>query len=217
MHLFKRIFNKSVLDSNLTSKYLEDYTIEERRKMWPPAAELQERHIQNCKLVVNREKLLELLPKNSICAEVGILRCEFSEKIMATTKPKELHLIDIEISATNIAINKFTNQIKQNTVVVHNSDSVDALMSFDDNYFDWIYIDGDHSYFGAMRDLEATRLKVKYEGFIVLNDYVFFGVSDFSKYGVVEAVNDFCIKYDWEMIFFALQGRMYNDVVLKKI
>lgn len=203
--------------TTVTSRYIEDYTTEERRAMWPPAVELQERHIKNCRLVVNREKLLELLPKNSVCAEIGILRCEFSDKILQITSPQRFHLIDINDATIAIATQKYQKQVVENSIIIHHSDSSAAILSLPDNYFDWVYIDGDHSYEGAKRDLEASIVKVKNEGIIVLNDYVFFGVSDFAKYGVVEAVNEFCIRNDWEMIYLALQGRMYNDVVLRKI
>lgn len=200
-----------------TKKYLEEFTTEERRKMWPATRALQERHIKNCNFLVNREKLLEYMPKNSICAEVGLLRCEFSEIILSITKPKKLHLFDIEEGPIKIASKKFADRIANGLVETRLGDSSESIMAMPDQYFDWIYIDGDHNYAGVKKDLEAARLKTKEDGLIVLNDYIYFAPSDFVKYGVIEAVNEFCIQHDFEIIYFALQGRMYNDVALRKI
>ena len=218
-NLFTRILGRyqKAIRKIVGAQCLEDLTAAQRREMWPSARSLEDKHICNCRFVENRNRMLEYMPKNAVCGEVGILTCDFSKIIFETTKPSKLHLIDIDNKAVEIAREKFASEIADKTVAVHQGDSAEIIAGMPENYFDWIYIDGDHSYEGVKRDLDAARLRTKPDGMIAMNDYVFFETSGFSKYGVVEAVNEFCLDYDYEIIYFALQARMYNDVVLRKI
>ena len=196
---------------------LEDMSSAERRALFPMAPELSERHIKNCRIIRNRDVLLNLLPRGSICAEIGVDEGLYSEKILRTTEPQILELIDISPQSQKICQEKFAAEITTGRVRFHLGDSAALLSTFPNRTFDWLYIDGDHRYPGVKRDLEVSRQKIKPDGLILMNDYAFFGISDFGKYGVIEAANEFCLAHDFEIIYLALQGRGYYDVVLRKI
>lgn len=192
-------------------------TTESLRKRWPKAPKLSERHIRNCKLITDRLNMLNEIPKGGVIAELGIYKCEFSTEIFSVLTPSKFHLIDIDSESIQIAKEIFSEQINRGKVVVHHNDSAETLQSMKKDYFDWIYIDADHTYAGVKKDLEAAHQKLKPDGLISLNDYIYFGSSDLTKYGVIEAVNEFCINYDYEVIYLALHGRMYNDVTLRRL
>lgn len=195
----------------------QDLSMDGRRLLWPAARDLEVRHVTNCRVVPNRVELLDFMPKGGVCAEVGIFKCQFSKRILERTAPHKLHLIDMDAQWIEGAKRIFPNEIQSGRVVLHRGDSATTMFSMPKSYFDWVYIDGDHSYDGCKRDLESAALCLKPEGLLALNDYTFWGVSDFCKYGVMEAVNEFCLSRDFEFIYLALQGRGYYDVVLRKM
>lgn len=155
------------------------------------------------KIIETRNDLIELLGvKDKVC-EIGVFKGEFSEILLQKLKPKELHLIDLfegrmcsgDKDGNNIVwtdlneeYNKLLDKYKTNNeVVLHKGKSIDVLINFEDNYFDLIYIDGDHEYNGVKIDLSLALLKVKTGGLICGHDY---NINTFP--GVVQAVNEFC-------------------------
>jgi Methyltransferase domain len=100
---------------------------------------------------------------------------------------------------------------------LHKSDSAETLQSFPDAYFDWIYIDAQHTYEGVKRDIAAAAAKVNSDGFLVFNDYTMWSYVEMQPYGVVAAVNEFCIEHDWEFAYLTLPDHMYCDVAARKI
>jgi len=64
-------------------------------------------------------------------------------------------------------------------------ESVAAATLFDDGYFDYVYIDGDHTLAAVSKDLEAWWPKVKPGGYFAGHDYS-------SSVGVMRAVDNFC-------------------------
>jgi hypothetical protein len=181
-----------------------------------PAPTLENIHVQNCRVVPDRFGLLTAcLPTNSICCEVGTDSGTFAKKIVELSNPSELHLIDI--SFNNFKRHDFSSALASGTVILHEADSVVALNKFPNDYFDWIYIDGNHSYEGVSRDIKAAKRKIKPMGMLAFNDYMFWSHREFMSYGVMKAVNEFCLKEAWEIVYLALNGEAVNDVVLRKI
>lgn len=66
--------------------------------------------------------------------------------------------------------------------------SLDAAKLCDDESLDFVFIDADHSYEGCKADIDAWYSKVKVGGLFGGHDYE---NTDFPKFGVTHAVNDF--------------------------
>ena len=72
-----------------------------------------------------------------------------------------------------------------------------AAERIEDGSLDVVYIDGDHSYGGVMRDLTGYAPKIKRGGLIMGHDYTIHPRIDF---GVVRAVNDFVLANDYKFL-----------------
>ncbi|GFE71053.1 hypothetical protein CFPU101_36630 [Chroococcus sp. FPU101] len=151
------------------------------------------------------------MQKKAICAEIGVYKGEYSQKILQITQPLKLHLIDpwqyqedkmyqkacygqlsggqllLEQKYENV-VNQFAKEINLGQVVIHREYSNEIYSQFEDNYFDWIYIDGNHLYEFVKQDLELYYDKVKKGGFITGDDY---GKGGWWQGGVTKAVNEF--------------------------
>ena len=66
-----------------------------------------------------------------------------------------------------------------NNLVIHRELSEITAPKFEDNYFDWVYIDGNHHYDYVKRDLELYTRKVRPRGFVCGDDYEWRGAYDY--------------------------------------
>jgi hypothetical protein len=185
--------------------------------------ELTQRHIENTKLVPNRTILLKHFPKNAVVAEVGVDEGRYSEKILAIAAPRVLHLIDPWESnrygegKMKIVGDRFKAHIDSGQVVIHRGHCVDVLRGFADDYFDWVYLDASHRYRETLEELELCRLKVKDGGLIAGHDYTAGNVARAVRYGVVEAVNEICNKYDYRLAYLTNEARRFLSFALQKM
>jgi Methyltransferase domain len=159
-----------------------------------------------------RRSLLDMLPKNSVGAEIGVHMGDFSAVILTTLEPARLHLIDpwhYEASPTyegawyggqaeggqeemdaryESVVARFADEIRSGAVVVHRGESAAVLETIPDDYFDWVYIDGNHLYEYVRQDLEWSLRKTKVGGLVTGDDYREGGWWDG---GVKKAVDEF--------------------------
>ena len=189
---------------------------------------------ENLQIFENRNDMLKLFDKNLVMMEIGVFRGDFSEQILVNCKPKKLILIDPWIGninsgnedGNNVKIyngNELYNMILQK---FSNNNIIDIIRDFSYNYIpkieansvDLIYIDGDHSYEGCLKDLELSYNIIKNQGYICGHDYLI--NKNKCKYdynfGVYDAVNHFCKKYSQKIGCLGFDGCVSYTIKIEK-
>ena len=188
-----------------------------------PYVLLQDIHIANTKVVANRNALLSQLPKGGVVAEVGVNEGDFSRRILTYAQPSKLHLIDVWSSdryhegLMYVVQNKFATEIAKKVVQIHRGYSTTVLPQFEDHTFDWVYIDTDHTYATTSAELEICAKKVKPGGIIAGHDYITGDWKLRVRYGVVEAVNEFCVKHGWEIAYLTNETHRHVSFALRQL
>lgn len=170
-----------------------------------PESALKDTQVFSC-----REALLSKLPSGGCVAEVGAQHGNWAHYMLQTKYPDRLHLFDMNFD-------KLREDVRTDErVVLHTGDSSTSLSSVGNEFFDWIYIDGDHSYRGVCRDIVQAAYKVKADGYLIFNDYTLWSPMEAIPYGVVAAVNEL-LQSGWRMSAIALTPTGYWDVAVQRI
>jgi len=158
--------------------------------------------------MARRTFLFDMIPEGAVCLEIGVWMGAFTKQIIRKSNPTELHLVDPWLFRDGMKkyfddqddLEKVYEGIcerfeKRPNIFIHRCTSDEAASGFLDNYFDWIYIDGDHSFEGVYSDLINYYPKVKKSGLVIGDDY-----GGKSK-GVKKAVEKFCMEKDIDFKF----------------
>ncbi|MDR0707082.1 MAG: class I SAM-dependent methyltransferase [Treponema sp.] len=166
-------------------------------------------------------------------AEIGVAYGDFSRKIIDSMNPCKFYAIDIFSSGpgedfwgrtdwTDLNMGqkefierKFANEIGKGKFILKEGLSWDVLETFDDNYFDYVYLDAAHDYDSVKKDIRVLLNKVKNNGIIQFNDYTLYDWATNTPYGVIRAVDEMLVSDKHEIIFFCLQTGGFNDIVVK--
>lgn len=178
-----------------------------------------------------RESILRILPKNAVCAELGVFRGDFSQHILNIAKPREAHFIDVwweEFGENYPDWGRYTNYGKLKTrdayneskakiekfntkSTIHVGSDLDYLSTFSDNYFDWVYIDSSHLYEHTLKELAILKHKIKAGGIISGHDW--YDEKDHVHGGVKKAIMEFCSAEKWTVFY----RDNYSQWAIKKI
>lgn len=112
---------------------------------------------------------------------------------------------------------RFEHRITDGSIEVHRKSSLDAASIFDDGLFDWVYIDTTHAYALTSAELRAYASKVKPGGYIAGHDYAMGNWSKVLRYGVIEAVHEFCVERDWEIVYLTAETIENPSFALRRI
>lgn len=188
---------------------------------------IDQKHLEKCKVYANRFMPLELVPKNTICAEIGVAYGEYSDEILKIVNPKELHMIDLYSWGDFWGRDYFKSSGKNHyewikdkykddeRVKIKKGLSFEVLEQYPDEYFDYVYVDGGHDYETVKKDIEVLLRKIKNNGIIAFNDYTYFSVNENMEYGVERAVNEMLYNSNYEVIAYAMALSHMNDIVIR--
>jgi hypothetical protein len=227
------LLNESGITNYKSVKHLEDtvalqklWVVEQQKEqqkilddMHPP--KLDSKHIERCILLKDRYALLESLPKQSIGAEIGVANGDFTEDILSVVEPKLCHLIDIWGSDRygqkmyESVLARFDKRYSDGTLFINRGLSIECVSNFEDNFFDWVYIDTDHSYKTTLQELRCYSEKVKDGGLIMGHDYAMGNWQKQLKYGVIEAVFQFCVEENYELVYLTME--LTQSFAIRKI
>ena len=179
--------------------------------------------------MINKDRtfLFEILPQNSICMEIGVWKGDFTDLVINNNNPKEYHLVDPWKYQAKFPNRFYSGRIAKNqqdmdqifegvkerfkevdTLIYHRGYSEVVLKEFESNYFDWVYVDGNHSYKEALIDIKNSYRIVKDGGYIVVDDYQ-------TWKEVKKASDEFIISYK-DNIFDVIKKENQCVIKLKK-
>ncbi|MCG8374566.1 MAG: class I SAM-dependent methyltransferase [Balneolales bacterium] len=188
-----------------------------------PKIPLNPENVENCASLLNREMMLQKFGTGGNVAEIGVDEGNFSRKIFEINRPENFHLIDIwgtdrfHDGKYESVRAHFQKPIDEGRVHIHKKYSTEAASDFEDGYFDWIYIDTDHSYKTTRDELHLFAPKVKEGGIIAGHDYVTGNWITTYRYGVIEAVHEFCVQFGWELIYLTIEPTEKQSFAIRKL
>lgn len=174
--------------------------------------------------IKTRRELLNLISKKCKFLELGVFRGEFAKEIIQVVNPSELYLVDIWVGEMGSGDKDGANYVKINdmqsvylglhhqvknkpTIHLVRCESVPFLQSYEENYFDAIYVDADHSEAAVYNDMVNSLRVIKPGGMLMGHDY---------HHQIKIAVDKFCVDYNQTIEYITADGCPSFCIKVKK-
>jgi hypothetical protein len=190
---------------------LQHYTFTENAKKL--IAGHRARYFQPLEFDTRIDMIKSLIKPGSVVCEVGVFKGDMAKTLVQVVDPSMYVMIDLfegtmgsgdqdgnnfEYVNLDVCYRQLLDFFAQSPhVQILKGDGIASLSSFDDELFDMVYLDADHSYEACKRDLALAYKKVKKGGFIMGHDYE----MNMKKakttwvFGVKQAVDEFCTQH----------------------
>ena len=182
---------------------------------------LSHAHTAGAELLPDRTALLERLTPGGTSVEIGVDQGHFSADILRLAAPAKLHLVDAWGSARYgkdkqaAVAERFASEGAR--VELHLGLSTERVTDFADGSLDFVYIDTDHSYALTKEELRLYAPKVAPGGLLAGHDYSMGNWRKRYRYGVMEAVQEFCVEEGWGFRYLTAEIAERQSFALVKL
>jgi predicted O-methyltransferase YrrM len=201
---------------NATARYREamvQFRQATEEHYYKPAETIPQKQLDDGRLYQDRFHFFSMLPREAIVLEVGTWAGRYASRLWNECKPKELHVMDLTFERFDRSLFRGYDESR---IYLHEGNSHVEMRALPPAYFDFVYVDGDHSYPGAKQDItEAVRL-TKPGGIIGINDYTLWCANLAMEFGVLYATNEVVVEHELSLIGFALEPYGQHDVYLRR-
>jgi hypothetical protein len=161
--------------------------------------------------IPNRDELIKILKPSGKGIEIGVQQGVFAKHILENCTNLELYLLDCWQNQKDSEYHDIANvdnqrqaEFMKNTIsnvsnFFHNVKIIKGYSDqcvnfFEDNFFDFIYIDANHSYEAMKNDINKWFPKIKKGGLFAGHDYLDAPNHEFGVFGVKSAVDEFALQ-----------------------